>query len=137
MSNKPNGTTRRRALRQRGAQPGNLNALKHGFYSETFRAGENEHLENAEIAEGLQDEITMMRVITRRVLQLAQGTEDLDEAMHLLNTMGMAAIRLASLLRIQKLLGANEDKVGQALTAMLTDAIEKIKEEKLRERAKK
>jgi hypothetical protein len=31
--------------RKRGGQPGNVNTLKHGFYSHTFRSEEREDLE--------------------------------------------------------------------------------------------
>jgi hypothetical protein len=51
-----------KAKRQRGGQPGNLNALKHGFYSKTFKKIETEDLESMG-GEGLEDEIEMMRIV--------------------------------------------------------------------------
>ena len=36
------------AKRNRGAQPGNVNALKHGFYSQQFRNGELADLDSFE-----------------------------------------------------------------------------------------
>ncbi len=43
------------AMVKRGAQPGNLNALKNGFYSRQFRELENADL--SQVSEGLKDEI--------------------------------------------------------------------------------
>jgi uncharacterized protein YjcR len=45
------------AGRRQGGQQGNLNALKHGFYSKQFQEGEIADLEKAE---GLKEEIGMM-----------------------------------------------------------------------------
>jgi len=45
------------AGRRQGGQQGNLNALKHGFYSMQFQEGEIADLEKAE---GLKEEIGMM-----------------------------------------------------------------------------
>ena len=55
--------------RNRGGQPGNLNALKHGFYSKHFLKGEVLEVEEAG---NLQEEIKMMRVIIRRLLKMAR-----------------------------------------------------------------
>jgi hypothetical protein len=114
-----------RPKRSRGAQPGNQNALKHGFYSEGFKQGELEDLE-ACMATGLEDEITMLRVITRRVMLLANGVENLDEAIHALNALGTASVKLAALLRVHKMLGGNEESrvyeaLSEALSTVLAD----------------
>jgi len=47
--------------KRRGGQPGNVNAVKHGFYSRRFRELEAEDLDAA-LQNGLGDEIDMMRV---------------------------------------------------------------------------
>jgi len=52
--------------RSRGGQPGNANAVKHGFYSRKFRDLESQDLETA-LRDGLGDEIALMRVMIRRV----------------------------------------------------------------------
>lgn len=110
--------------RNRGAQPGNLNALRHGFYSRGFQAMEIDDLE-AETAQGLDDEIKMLRVVTRRVLQLAENMDDLDNAVTVLSALGAAATRTAHLLRTQKLLGADTSDttaaLQTALAAVMTD----------------
>ena len=70
-----------KANRHRGGQPGNLNALKHGFYSKTFRKIETEDLECMG-GEGLEDEIEMMRIMTRRFLELAQKAKTMHAFMN-------------------------------------------------------
>ena len=108
--------------RKRGAQPGNANAVKHGFYSRTFHGDECHDLET-QLAEGLQDEITMMRVITRRVFKLADGFNNTDEAINLLGALGLAATHLAGLLRSQQIVHGSGDNVTEALSEALSELL--------------
>ena len=62
------------ANRKRGAQPGNLNALKHGFYSRNFLDLENTDLE-AMLAQDLESEIAMLRVVVRRAFELSTAPD--------------------------------------------------------------
>jgi hypothetical protein len=118
--------TRIKAKRQRGGQPGNLNALKHGFYSKTFKKIETEDLESMG-GEGLEDEIEMMRIITRRFLELAQKAKTMKETATVLNTLGMASVRLASLLRVQNLLkGDMKAKVMDDLEEALREVAKEL-----------
>ena len=56
--------------KSRGAQPGNANALKSGFYSRTFSEAELVEIGRLAVAElGLDEEIAMLRVLMRRVLE--------------------------------------------------------------------
>jgi len=48
--------------RKRGAQSGNLNARKHGFYARVLTPEEQEALDQAAVLRGLQSEIALMRV---------------------------------------------------------------------------
>ncbi|RPI23015.1 MAG: hypothetical protein EHM70_23070 [Chloroflexota bacterium] len=105
--------------RKRGGQPGNANALKHGFYSRRFKSGEVQDLETAN-PNGLKDEIAMLRVATRRVMDLADGLDTLDEAIVVLRALGLAASRLAGLLKTQKALsGPAGDGANQAISDAL------------------
>jgi hypothetical protein len=112
---------RRKSTRKPGAQPGNLNALKHGFYGRQLTTQEVGDLEVA-MDRGLDDEIIMFRVMTRRVWELGSGVSNLDTAMEVLNTLGMASIRLASMLRVRKLVGDDSGaSAGQALALALSE----------------
>ena len=102
--------------RQPGAQPGNWpykqwsllpNALKHGFYSRRFSDMERVDLE-ALMVDGLDSEIAMLRVATRRVFDLANGVESLEKASELLGTLSMAAGKLSGMLRVRALLGTKQ-----------------------------
>ena len=93
--------------RQKGGQSGNLNALKHGFYSKHFLKGEIMDLEEAD---DLQEEIGMMRVVTRRLLKMARTCKDTGEMVNVLGALGLASTRLAGLMRTRKFLGGNKDR---------------------------
>lgn len=101
--------------RTRGGQPGNLNAVKHGFYSRMFRDLESQDLETA-LREGLGDEIALMRVMIRRVFDYANDNAgDLEDWMGTLTALGSASTKLAKMLQTQKLLGGSD---GDALSAL-------------------
>ena len=104
--------------RQRGGQPGNLNALKHGFYSKHFQKSELKDLE--EVGD-LQEEIGMMRVVTRRLLDAARECSDIGELINLLNTLGLASTRVAGLMNTQKFLGGGEDGIEEFLNSLVDE----------------
>ena len=54
---------------KRGAPAGNQNARKHGFYSMVLDEEEQLDFEQATLAEGLDDEIAMLRVRIKSVLR--------------------------------------------------------------------
>lgn len=111
--------------RRRGAQPGNTNALVHGFYSRQMRAGEIADLST--ILPDLNGEIAMLRVLAGRAVEAINSSKDItitDWSM-LLNSIGSAFIRISSLTRTQALL-SGEDKsmnscLSQALSTVLAD----------------
>lgn len=106
--------------RKRGGQPGNLNALKSGFYSKQFQMGEILDLEEAG---DLQEEIGMMRVVTRRLLKLARGCKDLGELINVLGALGLASTRVAGLMKTQKFIGGSvfDDELKQAIDEVTKD----------------
>jgi hypothetical protein len=121
------------ANKRRGAQPGNINALKHGFYSRSFRELENTDLE-AMLAQDLDSEIAMLRVVVRRAFELStalkEGEEpgqELDKAIHVMNSLGMASIRLGSLLKIQTMLGKRDNDIGAAISEALKQVARDLK----------
>ena len=104
--------------RKRGGQPGNLNALKHGFYSKHYQKSEMADLE--EVGD-LQEEIGMMRVVTRRLLDAARECNDMGVLIHLLNTLGLASTRVAGLMKTQKFLGGGEDGIEEFLNSLVDE----------------
>jgi uncharacterized protein YjcR len=93
------------------APKGNTNALKHGFYSRRFRQGELHDLElllEPGSGHSLSDEIAMLRVTMRRTMELAEGIQDVEIAIRWLNVLGASAVRIAALLRTEKLLHGSQ-----------------------------
>ena len=105
-------------IRQRGAQPGNTNRVKTGFYSKRFNGDELDDLE-IELREGLTDEIALMRVMMRRVLDAADGeTEKKD----LIDTLGTSSTRLSLLMRAQAQINNHQTDIAN----LIIDAIEEV-----------
>ena len=84
--------------RNRGGQPGNINALKHGRYIQQVPV---EQLPE-DISESLEQEIAMLRQATRRVISLADQASDIDQAIKVLGALGLASIRTSRLLNHRK-----------------------------------
>lgn len=113
--------------RKRGGQPGNQNALKHGFYSTAMHKGEIQDLEKA--ANGVADEIKLMRVVIRRVAILAREETNRTELLELLSTLGAAGVRLASMLRTQKVYfeEGEQSMFRRALSEAIEIAVDEIR----------
>lgn len=71
-------------MKKKGAQPGNKNALKHGFYSELLTRDEIARLNKIKDID-LDDEIKILRALTYRLVQQIE-TSDMDEARKTANT---------------------------------------------------
>ena len=117
------GSNHEPVKRSRGAQPGNLNALKHGFYSRRFSELELSDLEAA-LDDGLGSEIAALRVMIRRVIEKFDSNQDdlvLDEAAHLLGSVGSAMSRLASLLRTDQVISGKSNQVMDAISEAISE----------------
>jgi hypothetical protein len=113
----------------RGAPKGNLNALKHGFYSRLFHSIEATDLVNADPGD-LEPEITLLRVMMRRTMQLADGIDDLREATRVLDALGAAAGRLASLLRTQKSLDSTKSGLADEISLAIQQVNAELRSKK-------
>lgn len=113
--------------RKRGAQPGNTNALRHGFYSRYLRKAENDDLTLISDTD-LASEIAMLRAVTRRVLALADGITDLDQAMSLLSTLSASSHRLANMIYKQRLIHGDADsRILDTISQAIADVVEELK----------
>ena len=97
---------------------GNLNALKNGFYSPLFQTSETIDLNEDEIS-SLEHEITLLRVMIRRTMQLADGIHDLREAIRVLDSLGAAMGRLSTLLRVQKSLNEGRSQMADEISVAI------------------
>jgi hypothetical protein len=113
----------------RGAPKGNLNALKNGFYSRLFHAVEAGDLDEG-LSASLEQEITLLRVMMRRTMQLADGIDDLSQATRVLDSLGAATGRLASLLRAQVSLNASHSPVADEISTAIQHANAQLRSKK-------
>lgn len=102
------------------APKGNLNALKNGFYSRLFHAGESNDIDRDQSTD-LEHEITLLRVMIRRTMELADGIDDLREATRVLDALGAASGRLAGLLRTQKTLHARGSQYAEEISIAIRE----------------
>ena len=110
--------------RKQGAQPGNLNAFKHGFYLKLFEPLDRDDIENL-LSMNLEEEIVMLRNATQQTFSLAHQVDDIDQAIRVLGALGLASIRTSRLLKSQKEIGNGD----QAL-AEIRDAIKEVLKER-------
>ena len=94
--------------RKQGAQPGNKNAFRHGFYSDQFKQAERDSLSQIQGTD-LTDEIEVVRVQILRYLEaetLASTANQIDYGTRLqaLRTVSLAAESLTRLIRTQVIL---------------------------------
>jgi hypothetical protein len=113
--------------RPRGAQPGNTNALKFGFYSPRFREKDLADLEGHTF-DGLADEILMLRVFMRRVMDFTGEVTTLDQAMELMRVLSLSSMAIARLSRIQ-LLFPHEDDFARLLNDTIEEVLAEIRAE--------
>jgi hypothetical protein len=93
-----------------GAQLGNLNAFKHGFYSSNINQLSNESLTNVSTG-NVEEEIEVIRIMIARHLEMrvANPPSSSHETLTDLRVISFAVARLASLMRLQRNLPAEED----------------------------
>jgi hypothetical protein len=113
--------------RLRGAPLNNLNALKHGFYARKFRQTDLVDLAESKF-QGLNEEITMLRVFMRRVIEQSSSASSLSENIEVLRILSLAAASLTRMARTQKYLDTGSG--GFWLPAELfTSALEDVRKE--------
>jgi len=95
--------------RKRGAQSGNRNAFKHGFYSSQFKLAERIGLSRFQFTD-LTEEIGLLRVELRRYFEaetVEPGQIDYETRLQALRTVSLAAESLTRLIRTQVILNAS------------------------------
>ena len=102
--------------RKRGAQPGNKNAFRHGFYSPSFTSGEMRCLDSNVKGE-FHDEINLARVNANRLAELLKDykTMPFEEVVSASNALNNYLDRIQSLSRAQKFVYQNQTTIEKAL----------------------
>ena len=113
-------------MRRRGAQPGNTNALKHGFYSRQFRNLELTDLDSLEAT--LSDEVAGCRVAARRIMELSDGiSDDPVLAISALNMYGAMCQRVARLMQVHSVLSGNSNDTLAVISQALREIHKELK----------
>jgi hypothetical protein len=113
--------------RKEGGQPGNSNAMKHGFYSRKFKTIEINDLDVLEANNNLQDEILLLKVVIRRVWEMASTSAvDLDSWAMALGVLGMAMTRQAGLLRVQAMMGGGNSEITNAISQAIREVTDEF-----------
>lgn len=101
--------------RKRGGQPGNNNALKHGFYSHSFTRLENERLDTG-IKGELDDEEALLNVLIDRTFESTNMQEmSHDNYLMTLRAVALAVGRIESIHRSRKAIYETETSIEKAL----------------------
>lgn len=102
--------------RRRGAQPGNSNALHHGFYAKSFTVAEMRRLD-ADIEGEFIDEIALARTNAARLAELLKDYKNmsLDDFVSASNALNNYLDRIQSLSRAQRFMYRNQTTLEQAL----------------------
>jgi hypothetical protein len=100
-------------MKKRGAPKGNQNARKHGFYSQVLDESEKLQLEQALGIEGIDEEIAILRVKLRTLID--KQPDRLDLHFEAANTIARLVRTRYSITKEQK------NSLKEAITKVLTD----------------
>ena len=84
--------------KKRGAPLGNKNALKHGFYARQYKPVDQQDLDSLP-SFSLTDEIDLVRVNIRRLLDSGQTVSTFSETLDLVRALTLATANLTRLMR--------------------------------------
>lgn len=103
---------------RRGAPKGNLNALKHGFYTRRIPKSDLSGVESINPS-GLIEEIALIRLFTRRLLESLRPDSDIYELADVLRTLCLASSTITRVVKTQFLINAAhpgiEDEIAEAI----------------------
>lgn len=117
---KSDDQTKPKSDRKRGAPFGNKNAQTHGFYASRLNHRSFEGLDQIGV-NSLKDEIDVMRIFSRKVAELGDDIEDLDEAKSILNTLSNSTSTINRLVRTNTYIPNPEDSTEEVLRQALLE----------------
>jgi hypothetical protein len=111
--------------RKRGAQPGNSNALRHGFYSQSFTDSEMQRLDG-DVEGEFTDEIALARTNAARLAEHLKNYKNipLDDFVSASNALNCYLDRIQSLSRAQRFMYRNQTTIEQALAELADIPVE-------------
>ena len=106
------------STRRPGAPTGNHNALKHGFYTRRLKKRDLTGVEATD-ASGLVEEIALIRIFTRRLVESCLPDADFFELADILRILCLASTTITRLTRTQYLLSTSntgfDDEINEAI----------------------
>jgi hypothetical protein len=108
------------AVKKRGGQPGNTNAVKHGFYAQHYNAGEVDALGELD-AGGALPEVDMLRVVMRRLFGMIGQMDEPAAVAANLETLANVSTTIAGLLKTQRLIEGGQSSLSDALSQALSE----------------
>ena len=91
---------------KKGGQPGNLNALKHGFYLNNARIRGTAPLKSADL-DCIAATITYIRDYMRRIYDSGNNSTSLVEVSEATRSLALAGLALVRLIDLQDLINSN------------------------------
>jgi hypothetical protein len=98
--------------RHAGAPLGNSNAFKHGFYTRRIKKRDLSGVETTDL-KSLVDEIALIRVFTRRLVESCNPTADLYELAGILRILCLASTTITRILRVHYILTGSENDIDR------------------------
>jgi len=95
----------------------------HGLYSRFLTAGDTVEMALVGSSATLEDEIAFTRVVIRRLADLVDSAESIDDACRLANTLFTGTGRVANLLRTQQTISRGD---SGGVLGVIADALEQL-----------
>src|SRR4030042_5857777 len=107
-----------------GAPKGNLNALKHGFYTRRLNKRDLSGIETTDI-KSLAEEIALIRVFTRRLVETCDHSANFYELADTLRILCLASSTITRILRAHSIITGNmgglDGEISQAIDQVLAE----------------
>ncbi len=104
--------------RPRGAPLGNLNALKHGFYTRRLKKRDLTGVETTDL-KSLVEEIALIRIFTRRLVEACAPSADLYELAGILRILCLASATITRILQVHYLISGDERNLDSEVEAAI------------------
>ena len=101
--------------RPRGAPPGNLNNFKHGFYSRRLKKRDLTGVEATDSA-GLLEEIALIRVFTRQLVESFDPNTGFYEHADILRILCLASLAITRVIKAQYFLSTTGSGMGDEIS---------------------
>ena len=111
------------APRRRGGQPGNRNAVTHGFYTRRFKKAELKAIDNAQF-KGLDEEIRILRLYIRSAMESSQSDDPQLDVVTLGRLLCLGLSTLNRLIRTQFYIDSQKDELIETFNEAIEDLVD-------------